>query len=237
MFDWRKAPNAEGLWPVGTRLLLIRHGRVDFDSKNFRDTERGRQWDPPLDDRGREQADLLAARLASIGTPTAVFVSPYRRCLQTVEPYARAAGVRPVVDEGLSEVFIGAWEGVRFEDIFSNDSEVIRARIHDQQPMFNLAPGGESGRELRERVVPAVERLLASLGGREGNVVMVTHGGVINAYLGHVMGLEQDMFYLPENTSVNTVDVDGDDRRMRFINDVAHLAFPGIFTRPPGAEA
>ena len=69
--------------------------------------------------------------------------------------------------------------------------------------------------------------------------MIVTHGGVINAYLGSVMGLKQDMFFLPENTSVNTVDVDTRDglRRMRFINDVAHLALPGIFTPPAGAQA
>ena len=65
---------------------------------------------------------------------------------------------------------------------------------------------------------------------------MIAHGGVINAYLGHVMGVEQDMFFIPENTSVNTIDLDGDLRRMRFINDVAHLAFPGIFELHPGTR-
>jgi probable phosphoglycerate mutase len=64
---------------------------------------------------------------------------------------------------------------------------------------------------------------------------MIAHGGVINAYLGHVMGVRQDMFFIPENTSVNTIDVDGAVRRMRFINDVAHLVFPGIFALPPRA--
>ncbi len=226
---------------MSMRLLLIRHGRVDFDAKDFRDTDRGPQWDPPLDERGRQQADLMAVRLASMDPPVALFVSPFRRCLQTVEPYARAIGVTPTVDDGLREVYTGEWEGVRFEDIFAANPEILRRRLHDQQPMFNLAPGGESGAELRARVVPAIERLLdeaiGGAGGRDGNVVMVTHGGVINAYLGHLMGFDQDMFFIPENTSVNTVDVDGDGRRMRFINDVAHLAFPGIFSPPPGSEA
>jgi probable phosphoglycerate mutase len=103
--------------------------------------------------------------------------------------------------------------------------------------MFDMAPGAETGRELRARVVPAVERLLGTVEAERGNVVMVTHGGVINAYLGHVMGLEQDMFFIPENTSVNTIEIDGERRRMRFINDVAHLAFPGIFTPPAGSDA
>jgi broad specificity phosphatase PhoE len=210
------------------RLLLIRHGRVDFDATEFRDSPLGRQWDPPLDGRGREQADLLTVRLTSLSAqpPAAVFVSPFRRCLQTAEPYTRAAGLTPTVDDGLGEVFVGEWEGVRFEDIFAANADVMRQRIHDQRPMFSLAPGGESGAHLRARVVPAIERLLATVedDGLPGNVVMVTHGGVINAYLGHVMDLDrdQDMFFIPENTSVNTIDVDGATRRMRFINDVAH---------------
>ena len=221
------------------RLLLIRHGRVDFDSAEFRDTPRGRQWDAPLDERGREQADLLTVRLMSLSAepPAAVFVSPFRRCLQTAEPYLRAAALSPTVDEGLGEVFVGEWEGVRFEDLFAANSDLIRQRIHDQRPMFNLAPGGETGAALRARVVPAIERLLGAVeDGRTGNVIMMTHGGVINAYLGHLMGLDQDMFFIPENTSVNTVDVDGATRRMRFINDVAHLAFPGVFGPPAPAD-
>jgi probable phosphoglycerate mutase len=223
---------------VTVRLLLIRHGRVDFDSKDFRDTPRGPQWDPALDERGRQQADLLTARLASIDPPVAMFVSPFRRCRETIEPYARVVAREATVDEGLREVHTGAWEGMRFEDIFASNSEAIRHRIHDQQPMFNLAPGGETGEELRARVVPAIERLLGTLDGQErGNVLMVTHGGVINAYLAHVMHIDQDMFFIPENTSISTVDIDGPGRRMRFINDVAHLAFPGIFAPPPGAEA
>ncbi len=222
------------------RLLLVRHGRVDFDSQDFRDSPRGRQWDPPLDEKGRQQADLLTARLSSMAPPVAMFVSPLRRCLETIEPYSRAIDRRAVVDDGLSEVHIGEWEGVRFEDIFAANRDVIRRRIHDQQPMFNMAPGAETGAELRARVIPAVERLLgtarAEAASEDGNVLMVTHGGVINAYLGHVMGIEQDMFFIPENTSVSTVDADGDGRRMRFLNDVAHLAFPGIFGPPAGAE-
>jgi probable phosphoglycerate mutase len=225
---------------MARRLLLIRHGRVDFDATDagdFRDTPRGPQWDPPLDARGREQAELLAARLGSTASPAAVFVSPYRRCLQTAEPVVNSVGVEPEVDEGLSEVFIGKWEGVRFEDLFAANADLIRRRVHEQEPMFNLAPGGESGAQLRARVVPAVERLLARGDGDDGTVVMIAHGGVINAYLGHVMGLAQDMFFIPENTSVSTVDIDGSGRRMRFINDVAHLAFPGIFDLRPSAGA
>jgi probable phosphoglycerate mutase len=222
---------------VSVRLLLVRHGRVDFDAiggQHFYESPRGRQWDPPLDERGREQAQRLAARLTLMERPALVAVSPFRRCHETLVPFLQAGGIpdggRHVVDD-LGEVFIGRWEGVRFEDIISGDEELAR-RFREQEPMFSLAPGGESGPELRARVVPAVEGLLDSVS--DGVVLVVTHGGVINAYLGHVMGIEHDMFFLPDNGSINSVLVDGDRRELRFLNDVRHLTDPAVFAPPAG---
>ncbi len=172
------------------RLLLVRHARPDFASKDFVLSERGRQWDPPLGETGREQAE-------------------------------------GEVVEDLGEVFIGEWEGKSFEEIVSGDAELARM-FRDQEAMFSLAPGGESGPQLRDRVIPAVEGALAGVG--YGTVVVVTHGGVINAYLGHIMGVHHDMFFVPDNTSVNSVWVRGDRREVHFLNDVRHLTDPGIFT-------
>ena len=222
---------------MSVRLLLVRHGRVDFDAigeDHFLDTPRGRQWDPPLDERGRDQAARLAARLTLMDPPAVIAVSPFRRCRETLAPFLDAGAVDPVsarVADELGEVFIGQWEGVRFEDILSGDEELAR-RFREQEPMFSLAPGGESGPELRTRVVPAVEELLADVA--DGMAVIVTHGGVINAYLGHVMGIDHDMFFLPDNGSINSVLVDGDRREVRFLNDVRHLTDPAVFAPPAG---
>jgi probable phosphoglycerate mutase len=215
------------------RLLLVRHGHVDFGSRTFTVSPRGRQWDPPLDRRGREQAERLAARLALMGHPAGVYVSPFRRCGETLEPYLRHSGLRATVLPDLGELFVGEWEGVSFEEIISADEEMAR-RFREQDPMFSLTPGGESGVELRARVIPAVEGCLAEAG--DGSVLVVTHGGVINAYLGHVLDVKHDMFFLPDNTSFNTVLVEGDRREIRFLNDIRHLTHPAIFAPPPGGD-
>ena len=214
------------------RLLLIRHGQSDFGSEGFRTSPRGRQWDPGLSDLGRRQADALAARLVLTPPPAVVVTSPFRRCRETIGPYLERAGIEASADEEVGEVFVGEWEGLSFEEIVSGDEELAR-RFRDSEPMFSLAPGGETGGDLRRRVVPAVERTLE--GALEGNVVVVTHGGVINAYLGHVLGIDQDMFFLPENASINTVAFDGPTRRMRFLNDTRHLTEPRLFAPPAGA--
>jgi hypothetical protein len=52
---------------------------------------------------------------------------------------------------------------------------------------------------------------------------------VVNAFIGELLGLRQGMFFLPENTSLNSVDVDGDVRTVRFLNDVLHLTDPAFF--------
>jgi probable phosphoglycerate mutase len=215
------------------RLILVRHGRVDFDARDFVDTPLGPQWDPPLDARGLEQAERLGARLIRSDPPARILASPLTRCRQTLAPYVQAAGAAPEVVDDLREVFIGRWEGMRFEDILSEDEEIAR-KFRDQEAMFSLSPGGESGEQLRARVVPAIEAALAG-GPGHGDLLVVTHGGVINAYLGHIMGVAHDMFYLPDNASINTVVVDGDRREMRFLNDVRHLTDPGVFAAPPPA--
>jgi broad specificity phosphatase PhoE len=212
-------------------LTLIRHGRVDFDARDFRESPRGRQWDPPLGEEGREQARLLAARLAVSAPPEAVWCSPFRRCVETIEPYAVKADIDVRYDERLGEVYVGAWEGMSFEEITASD-QALAQKFREQEAMFSLAPGGEDGRQLRARVLPAIEELLASTG---GDVMIVAHGGVINAYVATLLGLEQDMFFLPENTSLNTVAVEDGAARVRFLNDVRHLTDPGVFL--PEGEA
>jgi broad specificity phosphatase PhoE len=208
------------------RLLLIRHGRVQWSSRQFLQTVRGRQWDPPLDEVGTEQAERLAARLLLMDPPAAVYSSPLTRCRDTAAPYLAASGRTAETVDDLGEVFIGDWEGLSFEEIVSQDEELAK-RFREQEAMFSIAPGGESGAHLRARVVPAVDNVIARHD--QGTVLLVVHGGVINAYLGHVMGIPHDMFFLPENTSINTVEVEGDRREMRFINDVRHLTDPNLF--------
>ncbi len=138
------------------------------------------------------------------------------------------------VEDDLGEVFVGKWEGMRFEDIVSGDEELAR-RFREQEAMFSMSPGGETGDELRARVVPTVERAIKRAG--HGALIIVTHGGVINAYLGHVMGIDQDMFFLPDNASISTVLAEGTSRRVKFLNDVRHLTDPAVFTPPAGTGA
>lgn len=213
-------------------LYLIRHGRSDLSwSGTPFTTARGGQWDPPLSEEGRQQAELLAERLLVMDLdPFVVYASPLRRAAETAEAFARRAGVEVAVEPDLAEAHIGGWEGKPFEELIEVEPEIVH-HLRNQRAIWHRAPGAEREDRFRARVRDAVEGLLARHADR--NLLLFVHGGVINAYCGEVLGLSQEMFFLPENTSVNSVDVDGEARSVRFLNDVLHLTDPHFFRDRP----
>jgi broad specificity phosphatase PhoE len=213
---------------TGRVLYLIRHGQSDFvwDGERFA-TSRGDQWNPPLSEKGREQARLLAKRLLVMDLdPFVVYSSPLRRASETAETFAGESGAEVSYDDELVEAHIGGWEGKPFEEIIQSDPEIVQ-HIRHQRAIWHRAPGAERGNRFRIRVRDVVEGLLRKH--PDENLLLFAHGGVINAYVGELLGLGQEMFFLPENTSLNSVDVDDDIRIVRFLNDVLHLTDPHFF--------
>jgi 2,3-bisphosphoglycerate-dependent phosphoglycerate mutase len=209
------------------RLYLIRHGKADHRSTGETITSRGAVADPPLDEVGREQARVLARRLAKMPAPAAIYCSTLARARQTIEPFADATGAKVTYLEDLVEWYGGEWEFKEFEELLVEHPEIPR-RVLLQDPLFYLAPGGESFQAFAERVAGAIEEGITA--NPEGDVWVVCHGGVINAYIGRIIGMrEQEMFFLPPNTSINTVKVRGDARRLWFLADDTHWTEPGLF--------
>lgn len=209
------------------RLYLIRHARPDYDSTDHADMPLGRQYDPPLSDVGVEQAERLAARLQLLPRPAAIYSSPLARARQTAQVYADRIGMPVIERVELCEWFAGEWEAKDFEQIFLEHPEAIEL-FRNQNPAWHLAPGSERADAFQRRCVSAIERIMATE--PHGDVVVVAHGGVINAYFSHILRIKgQDMFFLPENTSLNTVVIRGDERLAWFLSDASHLTDPGWF--------
>ena len=78
-------------------LYLVRHAKAG--SRNHFD---GPDDLRPLTAAGLAQAQALAARFAGVAVPR-VLSSPYLRCVQTVEPIARQAGVVVEPTDALAE--------------------------------------------------------------------------------------------------------------------------------------
>ena len=78
-------------------LLVLRHAHAE-DRSGWEGEDRWR----PLAEDGHRQAEQLAATLAAYGVRRVV-TSSSTRCVQTVTPYARCAGLKVREDDGLSE--------------------------------------------------------------------------------------------------------------------------------------
>ncbi len=211
------------------RLYLIRHGQADYTSDARLATSRGVAFDPPLSATGREQADALAARLRHLPAPAAVYSSTLARARETAQAYAAPAGADVTEVEDLGEWYGGGWEFKDFSQIFDEHPDA-RHLFRTQQPAWHLAPEAESGADFATRVRAAIDAILAER--RQGDLYLFVHGGVINAFLAPILGIDgQEMFFLPANTSINTVLIDGDERRAWFLSDDAHLTNPEWFER------
>ena len=209
------------------RLYLIRHGKADHRSTRQAETPRGLTADPPLDQIGREQSLALARRLRLMPEPTAIYCSTLTRARETVAPYLEQTGRDAAYLDDLAEWHAGDWELKEFEELLGEHPE-MPSRILLQDPVFVLAPNSEAVADFRRRVVDAVEGALAAH--EEGDLWIVCHGGVINAYLASFLELhEQDMFFLPPNTSINTVKVRDHARALWFLADDTHVTAPELF--------
>ena len=209
------------------RLYLVRHGRPDYTSTAHADSSLGRRYDPPLGEIGIEQSGRLADRLKMLPRPAAIYSSTLARARETARVVGERIGMPVIEREDLCEWFGGEWEAKDFEQIFEEHPEAIDL-FRNQNPAWYLAPGSERADDFQRRCVDAVESIIATH--PEGDVVVVAHGGVINAYFSHILGIAgQDMFFLPENTSLNTVVIRGDDRLAWFLSDASHLTDPGWF--------
>jgi probable phosphomutase (TIGR03848 family) len=170
-------------------VILLRHGR---SVSNTAHVLAGRTEGVDLDDKGREQADALVARVASLPI-RALVTSPLLRCYRTLEPLAAALGLEPVVDERLSEVDYGEWTGRKINELVKEPLwSVVQA-----QPSAAVFPDGEGLANVQARAVAAVrerDRQLAEQHGADALWLACTHGDVIKAVIADALGTHLDSF-------------------------------------------
>jgi broad specificity phosphatase PhoE len=163
---------------VTTTILLARHGQTDWN----RDGRFQGHADPPLNERGREQARVLAASLAGEGI-AAIYSSDLRRASETAEIVARALGTTYEARRDLREIDVGEWSGLTIEEIEERFPEGLRR---------HRAPGdgwerGETHAAMSERVLGAVREIAATHPG--SSILIVGHGGTIRALRAEAEGV------------------------------------------------
>jgi probable phosphoglycerate mutase len=176
------------------------------------------QGDPSLSPIGREQADLVGARLGSEDL-AAIWVSSLRRTAETAAPLARRSGLTPVVDPDLREVFLGEWEGGLFRQKVADQDPVAQRMMAEES--WAVVPGAESADAFGARLHGAVTRIAAAHAG--GRVAVFCHGAAIGEILAQACGSRPFAFIGADNASISRLIVGLDRWIVRGFNDTAHL--------------
>ena len=153
-------------------IWLARHGETDANAE-------GRVQgtiDPPLNERGREQARALAREAASLGI-AALYTSQLRRARETAEIIGAELGLEPRVDPRFAESDRGEWEGRLAAEIKAEDPRAWAGSLAVETE-FRF-PGGESLEEHAARV----EAGLADVARGPLPALVVCHGGSIRRAL------------------------------------------------------
>jgi probable phosphoglycerate mutase len=187
-------------------LLLVRHAEPQRNA----DTPA----DPGLSDLGVLQARTVADFLAGERVD-ALWTSGMARAGQTAAVIASALELPVAVDEDLAEFDVNAERYLHFEDSASGD-------LYDAFVAGDLSPWGTDAAAFRARVVAAMERIIEAH--PKQRVVVVGHGGAINAYLGHLVGFEPLIFHIPTYTGISRVLAGSNGMRsIVSVNETSHL--------------
>ena len=151
-------------------------------------------WTPGvgLDERGREQAKVLADRLAPVPL-AAIVTSPLERCQQTAEAIAdaRDGGPATVTDERVGECRYGDWTGKPLAELEKDPLWPV-VQAHPSAVTF---PGPEGGSmlQMQHRAVSAVREWNRRLG-KDATYLVCSHGDVIKAIVADSLGLHLDQY-------------------------------------------
>lgn len=148
-----------------SKIYIVRHGVTDW---NIEGRLQGRE-DIPLNDEGRTQAEKCGEALAEIKFDM-IISSPLSRAMETAQIIAESSKTglgEIIVEDGLIERDYGSGSGALPSgiDIFNPEKY-----ISDMEPIDNVC----------RRAIEVIRRRAAQC---SGNILAVSHGGVINAML------------------------------------------------------
>lgn len=197
-------------------LALIRHAlplRTEVESGAA---------DPVLSEQGCEQSRLLAEYL-SAERFDAVCSSPLRRAVETARPIVELQQLGLSIIDGVAEFDRHSSEYVPVEELKAADDPRWRELVEQGRLGTD-----EDEDDFRRRVIDSVEQVIESHPSQR--VAVVCHGGVINTYLAHVLGLPGARpFFYPNYTSIHRVAAARSGQRaIVTINETPHLRGSGL---------
>lgn len=145
-----------------TTIFLARHGQTDWNAEH--------RWqghaDPPLNERGRAEAQALAESLVSRGIE-AIYSSDLARARETAELVGARLGLQVTLDTRLREVDVGEWSGLTTPEI----EQLYPGAMERRREGMTGWTKGEEMKAMGRRVVEALHGIEAM------RALVITHGG------------------------------------------------------------
>jgi 2,3-bisphosphoglycerate-dependent phosphoglycerate mutase len=219
-----------------TRLTLIRHGESNVTVRRIIGGLKSCTGLSPL---GIQQAEQLRDRLTRTAEIEAdvLISSTMARARETAQIIAPSLNNLEVLEvPSMCEHDPGPCDGMTFADYVAKFGHPDWAADPDAE----VFPGGETVRQFHSRIKAGLDGLLKQH--VDQRIVLVCHGGVIDAALRHLMALPMiggfELHTL--NTSLTELRFRPDIWRLVRYNDAAHLEglpaeTPSTLTAPPAA--
>ncbi len=179
-----------------TRIYLLRHGETAW---NIEKVFRGRA-EVPLTDNGRRQAKLAALYLKDKDIE-AIYSSPLSRALETAQIVGDALNIELKVDDRLTGLNFGPWQGRPYDEIEKEYPEQFR--LYKTEPDLYKIPAGETLDEAMQRGLDLLREIERRHPG--STVLLVTHRVIYKLMLLGILGLDSSHFWQlkPDTASIS----------------------------------
>jgi len=158
-------------------IYLTRHGETEWNEKKLVQGH----TDIPLNKKGVEQAKQLGRELKNIHFE-AVFSSDLLRAKDSAKIIVLGKGLSIVLTNALRERFFGRFEGRSLDELRKALGETM---VVPKEKQENLKLNDvENDEGIISRLVPFMKRVASTHLGK--NVLMVTHGGLLRAFLSYL---------------------------------------------------
>ncbi|MBN1970740.1 MAG: histidine phosphatase family protein [Candidatus Delongbacteria bacterium] len=173
------------------KIFVVRHGETEWNQKRL---FQGQQ-NSVLTVEGRSSALVLQKKIAKYEF-NAVYSSPSLRAYDTAKilidnhEYIQT-------DYRLLEISLGDWEGLSFDFVKANYPKLYK-NYKDEPHLFDGSLiRGESLQDIKNRVAEFLNDI--AFFHKKGNILVVCHGGTINAILNYVLERNIDKFWYEKN--------------------------------------
>jgi probable phosphoglycerate mutase len=198
-----------------TRLVVIRHGETEW---NIQNRFQG-HLDSKLTLTGIKQAEAIADSLEGEAYDV-IYSSDLERASHTAEIIARKLNMRLYTEKELREINLGVMQGLKKDEFIIKYPEVI-SKYH-ADPDY-VIPGGESKRQLYNRVTGILEKIVKKHKGH--NILLIAHGGVLDCIIRYTFNIplnKQRNFSL-FNASINRFTIDKGEWKLESWGETSHM--------------